>query len=256
MNKNNLGLVSISFRNLKSDEIITAVKNAGLSAVEWGSDVHCKPDDASAVQAIKSISSANNINICSYGSYYRVGAVKEGEPSFESLADTAENLGTDVIRVWAYNKGSNEVTAEEYDIVVSDMKRICGIAAKKNITVSLECHNWTLTDNYDSALKILDAVASKNLTMYWQPNQFKSFEYNLESAKALRDYVTNVHVFNWEGNEKYPLADAVDTWKKYVEIIEGSTKYEHNYLLEFMPTGGVEMLPAEAEALRKIAEEF
>ena len=34
------GLVSVSFRELGVDEIITAAKNAGLSCIEWCSDVH------------------------------------------------------------------------------------------------------------------------------------------------------------------------------------------------------------------------
>lgn len=36
----NIGLVSISFRNRTAEEIIEAVKNAGLNAIEWGGDVH------------------------------------------------------------------------------------------------------------------------------------------------------------------------------------------------------------------------
>ena len=39
------GLVSVSFRNNTVEEIVKAVKYAGLSCIEWGSDVHAKNTD-------------------------------------------------------------------------------------------------------------------------------------------------------------------------------------------------------------------
>lgn len=252
--KNNTGLVSISFRQLTPEQIVSAVSNAGLANIEWGADVHCKPEDKAASELINKLSAEKNINSCAYGSYYRVGADNAGNADFADIVSAATALNTDIIRVWAFNKGSDKTTPEEYASVVSDMKRICSIAAEKNIKISLECHNNTLTDCYDSAFKLIESVSCDNLTMYWQPNQFRSLEYNIESAKALREYVTNVHVFNWDKNDKFPLAGGIDVWKQYVDIIEGSSKYQHNYLLEFMPFGEVSELEAEAQALRKILE--
>lgn len=40
-----LGLVSVSFRNHSAKEIIQAAKDAGLTCIEWGSDVHAPYDD-------------------------------------------------------------------------------------------------------------------------------------------------------------------------------------------------------------------
>ena len=40
MSEYTLGLVSISFRKHIPEEIIKAVKSAGLTCIEWGSDVH------------------------------------------------------------------------------------------------------------------------------------------------------------------------------------------------------------------------
>ena len=40
-----LGLVSVSFRQHSPEEILPAVKAAGLSCVEWGSDVHAPCND-------------------------------------------------------------------------------------------------------------------------------------------------------------------------------------------------------------------
>ena len=88
--------------------------------------------------------------------------------------------------------------------------------------------------------------------MYWQPNQFKSLEYNLESAAALAKYVTNVHTFNWEKSLRFPLEEGVSVWKKYVDIINADKSHEHNYLLEFMPHDTPEEMPAESVALCEI----
>lgn len=250
----NTGLVSISFRKLTIEEIFELCSSNGLENIEWGSDVHCKPKDAAAIEKINSLSAKYGIKTCAYGSYYRVGAENAGNADFKDIADTANALGTPIIRVWAYNKGSAEVSADEYLAVIADMRRICGIAAEYGIKISLECHNNTLTDDYKSALKLLSDTNCENLTMYWQPNQFRSLEYNFESAKALAKYVTNVHTFNWDKNLRFPLSEAVDTWKKYVEIIESENNHEHNYLLEFMPHDTPEELPAESNTLMKIFE--
>lgn len=250
----NIGLVSISFRKLTIEEIFELCRENGLSNIEWGSDVHCKPRDMQAVEKINSLSEKFGIKVCAYGSYYRVGAENAGNADFSDIAATAKAINAPIIRVWAYNKGSAEVSADEYKAVVADMKRICDISAEHGLIISLECHNNTLTDDYRSALKLLGDTDKENLTMYWQPNQFKSLEYNLESAKALSEYVTNVHTFNWDKSLRLPLQEGVDTWKKYVCILEKSKKYEHNYLLEFMPQDTLQEMPEECAALKKIFE--
>lgn len=249
---NALGLVSVSFRELTPGEIFHNVKNAGLQTIEWGADVHCKPLDAETLSAVRGLAAETGIPACAYGSYYRVGASDAGNADFADILAAAEKLEAPIVRVWAFNKGSAQTSADEYRAVCDDLRRICGMAEHKNMKIALECHNNTLTDDYHSALKLLEDTASDALTMYWQPNQFRDLAYNLESAAALCDYVTNVHVFNWSGKEKYPLADAVDTWKRYAEIIERGTRYAHNYLLEFMPNGTPAELFSEAEALRAV----
>lgn len=242
------GLVSISFRSLTPAEIIPLAAGAGLHSIEWGADVHCKPGDFAAAEQICALSEKHGTASCAYGSYYRAGEGEDVNADFTDILATAKALHTDIIRVWAGIHGSAEASSEQRAAVREDLARICALAAPEGVKISLECHNNTLTDDYNSALRLLDEVGCSNLTMYWQPNQFKSLDYNLESARALRDVVTNVHVFNWAGKEKYPLAGATDVWKRYVSLLEGS-RYEHRYLLEFMPHGSPEELTAEARSL-------
>ena len=67
------GLVSVSFRELGVDEIITAAKNAGLSCIEWGSDVHAPCGDTERLRYIARRCAEEDISICSYGSYFTIG---------------------------------------------------------------------------------------------------------------------------------------------------------------------------------------
>ena len=50
---NNLGLCSISFRKHTPEEILRAMKEVGLSVIEWGSDVHCSPEKAEELAALQ-----------------------------------------------------------------------------------------------------------------------------------------------------------------------------------------------------------
>ena len=74
----------------------------------------------------------------------------------------------------------------------------------------------------------------------------------MEYAKTISPYVTQIHVFNWEGKNCYPLKYAVETWRSYLSCFEG----DHALLLEHMPNHLPEELPAEAEALRLILSEL
>lgn len=247
----NSGLVSISFRDLSIEEIFDLCRQNHLEFIEWGGDVHCKAGDGHAIEKIRRLSKEYSIKACAYGSYYRVGVSME-EMDFDVIADTAKEIGADIIRVWAYNKGSAQVSDEEYRVFLEDLVRICGIAAKKDIKISLECHNNTLTDHYDSALRLINDADCYNLTMYWQPNQHKSYEYNLKSAVVLSKYITNVHVFNWRGNTRLSLNDGIREWRSYRDIIEKCTQHHHRYLLEFMPSNSTKEMPFECNALDKI----
>ena len=46
------GLVSVSFRKLTVREVCQAAKDAGLSYIEWGSDVHLPVGDPDKLQEV------------------------------------------------------------------------------------------------------------------------------------------------------------------------------------------------------------
>ena len=244
-----LGLVSISFRNLSVDEILAAVKQAGLSCVEWGSDVHAPCMDTEKLEYIAKHQQQENIRCCSYGTYFRLGVHRTEE--LLPYIKAAKILGTDILRLWCGDKGSAEYTAEELEKLHEDCRAAAKFAKAHQVKLCLECHNNTLTDWKEPALALMKAVDSSAFGMYWQPNQWRTAEENLAYIGLLAEYTEHIHVFNWKENERYPLEDGVELWKRYLAGFSG----KRTLLLEFMPDDNVESLTREAQALRKIAGE-
>ena len=132
--------------------------------------------------------------------------------------------------------------------LLSEAKKAATIAEKHGVTLCLECHNDTVTNCLAGAKFIIEGVNSKAFRMYWQPNQYKTTEENLAYAAWAAPYTKVIHVFNWRENERFPLAEAIDLWQKYLSFFDGTQAL----LLEFMPRGTVEELAAETAALKKI----
>ncbi len=242
-----LGLVSISFRKHSPLEIILAAKNAGLECIEWGSDVHAPFNDTEKLNNIVALQNEHGIYCSSYGTYFRLG-VNDAE-ELPQYINAAKLLGTDILRLWCGGKGSAEYTKEEKELLFAECKKAAEIAEAQNVTLCMECHNHTFTDEKAAAIELMKTVNSPAFKMYWQPNQHKTLENNIEYANAISGYTRHIHVFNWSGDERYPLEGSVDIWQKYLENFKG----ERALLLEFMPDDNIETLSCEAQALKRIA---
>lgn len=242
----NFGLCSVSFRENTPEKILQAMKEAGLSHIEWGSDVHCPPEKAMQIAVLQK---QYGIKCCSYGTYFRLGVTPICE--LEKYVKAAKTLGADALRLWCGDKNSEDYSTEQKDILFGECRAAAKIAEAEGMTLCMECHNQTYTNTKESATELMKAVNSGHFRMYWQPNQFRSEAENIEYAKLISDITVNIHVFNWKGTEKYPLKDAKDIWKKYLNCFDNSK----NLLLEFMPDDKIESLKSEAEALKEIANE-
>ena len=240
-----LGLCSISFRKNSPEEILSTMKEAGLSVIEWGSDVHCPPERAEEISVLQN---QYGIKCCSYGTYFRIGVTPIEELNKYIVA--AKTLGTDVLRLWCGDKNSEDHTESEKRELFTLCKTAMEIAEAKGVTLCMECHNNTYTNRKESALELMQTVNSPHFRMYWQPNQLKSEEENILYAKLLSQYTVNIHVFNWNKKEKYPLRSAKDIWKNYLSCFDKSK----NLLLEFMPDDRIESLKTEAQALKEIVK--
>lgn len=243
-----LGLVSISFRPLSADEVIRAVAEAGLSCIEWGSDVHAPCDDEARLQEIVKLQKQYGITCCSYGTYFRLGINHISE--LPAYIRAAKALGTGTLRLWAGKKSPWDFTADEREKLFSDSKAAAQMAEDAGVTLCLECHMKTYTETADTALELMTAVDSPAFRMYWQPNQKRSIQENVANAQALKDYVNHIHVFQWKGKDRFPLAEGLEEWRTYLDQFAG----DRHLLLEFMPDDAVTSLKTEAAALRQLTE--
>ncbi len=246
------GLVSVSFRALAPSRIVCLAKDAGLSAIEWGGDVHVPPGDAAAAARAAELTKAAGLRVSSYGSYCRLCPNGELPDGFDAVLDTAASLGTDTVRIWAGRKGSADTDDAECAALTLSARKIADAAAKKNVTVCFEYHPDTLTDRAGPALRLLREADRENLKTYWQPNQFLSFEENLASLKAVLPYTAHIHVFNWPApGVKRPLSEGMTEWSAYLDVI-ASDGADRAMLLEFMPDDEPSSLAREARTLLEL----
>lgn len=243
------GLVSVSFRSLSPEAVIRAASEAGLSCIEWGSDIHAPCDDFERLAEIVSLHIAYGIHCCSYGTYFRLGVTPLEE--LPKYIKAAKQLGTNILRLWCGDKAAEEYTEEQRLALFDACREAAALAEREQVILCMECHIKSFTQTKEGALELMQAVDSPAFRMYWQPNQFRGIEENLEYARLLREYITHIHVFQWKGKSRFPLADGIEEWKSYLAAIPG----DHNLLLEFMPDDDVRSLPTEVAALGKLTGE-
>ncbi len=261
------GLVSVSFRKKSIKELIKATKESGLEYIEWGGDVHVPMGKTKLAGSTRKLMHGAGLKCASYGSYFGLlyHCDEHFPMPFKRVLKTAKRLGAKTVRVWlgwpycGCKKGCNVFLCEKYyKKNVNVTKALCAQAKKYGLTLSIECHFKTLSDDYHDTLRFLKDVDCDNLRLYWQPNHARGFEYNLEALKALRPYITNVHVFNWnEKGEKSTLGDekGIREWTEYIKVLNDENAKDRIFFLEFMPDGEITSLPTEARALNDIISE-
>lgn len=248
------GLVSVTFRPLSHRAVIDLAADAGLSCIEWGSDVHARRDDAERLADIVSYSRERGISCCSYGTYFRLGSHPLGELS--EYISAARVLGTDTLRIWAGSKNYTAMTEAERAALIDEARRAASLAELEGVVLCFEWHTDTMTNCLEGALALVESVASPSLRLYWQPSQYRPFEQNLVEAKRVASYVKNLHVFQWElvlGNIlRHPLADGADVWAEYLACFDGT----QHALLEFIPNDDPALLAREAQTLQSFIQEY
>ena len=242
-----LGLVSVSFRKNSPEEILFAMREAGLSYIEWGSDIHAPATEPERLRALAAKQKESGITCSSYGTYFKFGQAPVSE--LERYIDGALILGTDMLRLWAGTKPPDAMTEEERDALLRDCAEAARIAERRGVTLALECHRNTYTQEKETALALMKAVDSERFRMYWQPAQWRTVEENVDFARALSPYTERLHVFHWQADQRLPLASGVAVWKTYLKEFSSDAYL----LLEFMPDNEIATLPREVDALRRIA---
>ncbi|HNX27553.1 MAG TPA: TIM barrel protein [Phycisphaerae bacterium] len=245
------GLVSITFRQLGVQEIVSLVQKAGLDGIEWGGDVHVPHGDVSTAEHVRDLTTKAGLETAAYGSYYRLGATDT--PKFSDVLASAVALGTDKIRVWAGKKASDIADYEYRKQIVEDAKRVADLAAEKGITIVCEWHCNTLTDELDSGKKLLNDVAKDNFKTYWQPSMNRLPEVCMKEIDELIPHLAGMHVYAWESTTRLPLSNHYDLWRQYFNRAKSAGDFFA--LMEFVEGDSQDSFLRDAAVLKSLQKE-
>ena len=237
------GLVSVTFRQKKPEEIITLATQAGLTAIEWGGDIHVPHGDVKTAKVVGEMTRKAGLTAVSYGSYYQC---LPGELTFDAVLETAEALGAKVIRVWAGNKDFDKAEEEKRNQVYEALRYAVEAAGSRGITVATEMHRNTLTNSLEGALTMLEKVPG--LMTYWQPSSQRTLEEECAIISRLGKYIVGTHIAYWKENVQYPLADARERLERYIDVLNRESRAGF-MLLEFVAGHSVQQFYEDAHIL-------
>lgn len=245
------GVVSVSFRKLKPEEIILLAAETQLKGIEWGGDIHVPHGNLKQAMKVGKITYDHGLESAAYGSYYRIGESEANGLTFESILATAIELRTKIIRVWAGIKDSKDADERYWQQITDDSKRIGDMAAEKDIKIVYEFHYGTLTDTYESCKKLLERVNHPNVFTYWQPRHGEGAVINSQGIDHIFPWIRGVHVFHWlpELNpQRYLLEAGAEDWKVYFKKLQKLT-YDIYTMLEFTKDDDVQNFKRDAKTL-------
>jgi len=247
------GLVSVSFRNLTVEQIIAAVKEAGLDGIEWGGDVHVPHGDVEKAKYVAKLMEEAGLETLSYGSYFWLGKTPMEE--LQGVIDCALALGTKTVRIWGGTMSPDKMTAEYRAQIIADTKTVAEAAAKHGLIVAYEYHPDTITETADSALQAVEAVAMENMGVYWQPGIFTTYEENVDALQRVLPHAHNLHVFVWDQNYKrFALEEGETAWTKYISIAKTNPQIKAA-MLEFIKDNSLEQLNRDAAVLNRMVKD-
>ena len=133
-----LGLVSISFRKNSPEEILQAMQEAGLTCIEWGSDVHAPQNDEAQLRKVAALQKRYGITCCAYGTYFHLGETPMEE--LPAYIAAAKILGTNILRLWCGTKNSEEYAPEEEEQLYKLCREAAKVAEEAGVVLCMECH--------------------------------------------------------------------------------------------------------------------
>jgi len=245
------GFVSVTFRKLTIEQIVDLVKQSTLQSIEWGGDIHIPAGDFAAAEKAVKLTKEANLEISSYGSYYKVAESEKNGLHFDSIVKTAGFLGAPLIRVWAGIGNAEDVNETYWQKVINDTRRIADLAGEKNIKIAFEFHSGTLNNTPQSSRKLLEMIKHENVGTYWQPIHGAGVEKNCTGIEQIYDWIAGVHVFHWwpSPDYRYLLCDGIEHWKQYLK------KLSHKQIcasIEFVKDDKPENFLLDAQTLKEL----
>ena len=244
------GLCSITFRQMAAEEIIALVAENGLSAIEWGGDIHAPVGQLDRAREVGRRSTEAGLRTPSYGSYFRV-TPESAVPEFAPIVETAQALGAPTIRVWADGKSSRDMDPDYFRRLADAGRRLSETAADAGCRLAFEYHLGTATDTNASALRLIEAIGHPAACLYWQPRQQTSVANRLAGLRETLGCLAHLHVFQWVGERdtRLPLAEGAADWREYLSCAAAAPGDRCAYL-EFVADDSVEAFRRDAATLR------
>lgn len=243
----NIGFTTVTFRKKSRREICEVAQKNGIKYIEWGGDIHLPPNDDIALNEVIALQKEFGLSAISYGTYYRLGA--EDYALWESITETANEIGAKIIRIWQGTKSSADMTDDILSSMVNETKILADIAEEKGLTIAFEFHNGTNNDNGKSAVEFLKAVNKPNVKTYWQPF---STDDDISNLKAVLPYLVCVHVFEWnEKGKRYSLNHGSKRWSEFLKIINESNANAY-LIMEFVKNDSKKQFSKDLKHLRML----
>lgn len=196
-----VGFATVTLRQIKDlKKIVDVAEKVGADCIEWGADVHVR--DIESARYAKQLCKDKNIQICSYGSYYRAGSNNLSQ--WKQVCEIASALGAKVVRIWLGSADSEVTDEATYIRLVEELRSMCAVAAEYGISVCPECHPNTYNNNTDAFLKIHKDTGCDNLGTYFQ-SLYKRQEYDLDRIERTKKYTECVHIsYSEQLREQFP----------------------------------------------------
>ncbi|UVF21696.1 sugar phosphate isomerase/epimerase [Microvirga terrae] len=251
------GLCSVTFRTLAPRTVVRLAAECGIAGIEWGGDVHVPPGQPDFARHVRRLTEDAGLSVISYGSY--IAPPSDDEQAFATVLETAQALGAPNIRIWpgSRNRDSATYSPDERAHAAALIRRMARLADAVSVTLGLEYHPNSLTDERASAQRLMAEIDDPNVFLYWQPRPGLPLDEALDEFRAVGSDTSHVHVFAWDREKtRYPLADQRDYW---TEILTNApaTRWpgERFAILEFVRDDSPEQFRADAAVFRQVLEE-
>ncbi len=261
------GVCTIAFKDRSLDEAIGLIAASGAKGVEvWGREPHLPATGAERRRLAVRLREAG-LEVCALGSYYRPdGRRAEGASRMSSVAvdretdpnyvlEAAHDLGAPLVRIWAGSENYESCSDETREVIVREIRAFGDRARDAGCAVVLERHNGTLTNSWDSARCVIDAVDHPSVSLCYQvpypaPAQELATRVR-DDLEALLPYSSHAHLQNYvEATDgtlpRTLLAEGIVDYRPITPIAR-EAGYTGWAMVEFV--GPVRGALSEAEAL-------
>lgn len=249
------GLCTVTFRDIAAEKIVELATEARLTAIEWAGDAHVPPGDLTIPRTVARLCEGAGL-ATSYGSY--VAPPTSDLSDFMQALESAIALGASNIRIWpgTRQRDSRDYSAGERHAVAAAIRDMGAEAARRGVTVSLEYHPQSLTDDTDSARRLIEEIAHENVYLYWQPRPGLPLEEALTEIGEIGEHVSHVHVFAWDRDRnRFPLTSAADYWRPVLRSMSTSRWTGRRFaMLEFVANDDPTAFLEDAATLRRLLE--